>query len=137
MTDRLLYWIENPEGRKPPELTFTAGPERKIADVVRLLELQVRELTERVEGARRHLDPLRSRFAVVLGSLKHLLHGFITYGERALEEDLKVRKEAESAIAFAESPWTEKRDESLPLPPCTHCGGNHLYGPTNCVERGR
>ena len=40
MIDRLLYWIENPEGRKRPELAFTAGPERCIADLWLMMEAE-------------------------------------------------------------------------------------------------
>ena len=86
-------------------------------------KLQVDDLKVALEGARQHLDPLRTRYAIVLSALENLLEGFIKYGEKTLEEDLKVRREAESAIKLAHSPWvTEKRNDDCGRPSCPEHG---------------
>lgn len=43
--EALARWVAAPiEGRRPPDLAFTAGPAREVADHVRALELQKGEL---------------------------------------------------------------------------------------------
>jgi hypothetical protein len=60
-------------------------------------------LEQRLEAARQHLDPLRSRLAVALSVLKRLLAHFRTYGEHQVEADIAIASEADKALQFGYS----------------------------------
>jgi len=59
-------------------------------------------LAAQLEGARRHLDPLRAKLAVTSTALTHLLAHFKQYGEMSVEQDRAVIVEAEKALAMDE-----------------------------------
>lgn len=50
-TDRLLSWVESEEGRKTPSQAFTAGPERRIADLWLMLEGERDRLDRQIQEA--------------------------------------------------------------------------------------